>query len=122
MSNLHDQLSVLKAAATLMPPPDKIAAILDQISTGDPFDRLFFESIDDPSWLPILDRCGYFSNLPSIKTMSDGKQYYPYHLPLFGLARLAVKAPQAVTSILSKLELPENPTVGDQVLRCVASI
>jgi hypothetical protein len=122
MSSLHDDLIVLKKAAESMPSTEKTSEILDLIYRGDPFDRLFFEKLNDPAWLPLLDYCGFFRNLPGVTTLADGKQLYPFHLPLFGLAQLASKAPQAVSAILSKLELPENQTVGDQVLRCVAAI
>jgi hypothetical protein len=122
MSDLQNSLIFLKAAAESMPSPDKIGEALSLISRGTPFDQLFFEKLNDPAWLPILVRQGYFSKLPGIQTIEGGRQSYPYHLPLIGLARLAEKAPHAVSSILARIELPENPTVGDQVLRCIASI
>ena len=122
MSNLHDELIALKMAAESMPAPKEIRNILRLVSRGAPFDQLFFEQLNDPSWLPILHRFGYFSNLPGIQTIEGGRQVYPYHLPLIGLSRLAGKAPQAVSSILAKLELSENPTVGDQVLKCITLI
>ncbi|HTB83618.1 MAG TPA: hypothetical protein VK742_08190 [Candidatus Sulfotelmatobacter sp.] len=122
MSELKDDLLALRLAAQSMPSPEIIRSVLKLIANGDPYDKLFFETLDDPSWLPVLDHCGYFSNLPGLQSMPDGRKYYPFHLPFFGLTRLAAKAPHAVASILSKLELPENPTVGDQILRCVASI
>jgi hypothetical protein len=122
MSDLQSSLIFLKAAAESVPSPDKIGEALSLISKGTPFDQLFFEKLNDPDWLPILMRHGYFSNLPGIKTIEGGRQVFPYHLPLIGLSRLAEKAPQAVSSILARIELPENPTVGDQVLRCIASI
>ncbi|HTR40989.1 MAG TPA: hypothetical protein VMH87_05185 [Pseudomonadales bacterium] len=122
MSTLNEELSTVKSAAQQMPPTENIANILAVIAKGEPYANLFFDSLNDPSWLPILNNCGYFSNLPTTKTMSDGTQIQPFHLPLFGLAKLAPQAPHAVASILQKLELPENPTIGDQVLRCIAAI
>jgi hypothetical protein len=122
MSDLQNSLIFLKVAAESMPSPDKIGEALSLISRGTPFDQLFFEKLNDPAWLPILVRQGYFSKLPGIQTIEGGRQGYPYHLPLIGLARLAEKAPHAVSSILARIELPENPTVGDQILRCIASI
>lgn len=122
MSNLRADLQKLKSAAQSMPSPKGIAFVLDLVSKGEPYEKLFFDSLDDPSWLPVLDSCGYFSNLPGKKAGADGAHYYPFHLPLIGLTRLAAKEPQMVSTILAKLELPENPTISDQVLRCVASI
>lgn len=122
MSDFQSSLKFLKAAAESMPSPDKIGKTLSLISKGTPFDQLFFEKLNDPAWLPILMRNGYFSNLPGIQTIEGGRQKFPYHLPLIGLSRLAEKSPQAVSSILARIELPENPIVGDQILRCIASI
>ena len=122
MSDLQNSLIFLKAAAESMPSPDKIGDALSLISKGPPFDQLFFEKLNDPAWLPILVRQGFFSKLPGIQAIEGGRQSYPYHLPLIGLVRLAEKAPHAVSSILARIELPENSTIGDQVLRCIASI
>jgi hypothetical protein len=47
---------------------------------------------------------------------------YRHHPPLMVLTRLAGNAPEAVTSILIKLRLPDNPCVGDQILQCIAKI
>src|ERR1035438_527761 len=82
----------------------------------------FFEKLDNASWLQPLDQQGYFSDLPGPEASGDGRMVYRFHVPLLALARLAPNAPRAVTSILAKLKLPNNPRVGDQVLRCMASI
>src|ERR1022692_2694676 len=122
MSVLRSELLALKVGAESMPAPNEIGRILSFVSKGTPYDQFFFEKLNDPAWLPVLDSNGYFSNLPSIKTIQGGSQLYPHHLPLIGLARLAKSAPLAVTSILVKLELPENPTIGNQVLQCLSLI
>src|ERR1035441_6059411 len=122
MSEIYDNLSALKLAAESMPSPDKIGGVLALLSKGAPYEQLFFEKLNDQSWLPVLDRCGFFSNLPEAKRTVSGALQYPFHIPLFGLARLAPIAPQAVTGILAQLEIPDNPTVGDQILRCISSI
>ena len=111
----------LKSAAETMPGPEGVESALALVSKGSPFDQLYFEKLNDSAWLPILSRCGYFSDLPA-KKQAAGREVYPFHLPLIGLTRLAEKAPHAVVSILANLEIPENPTVGDQVLRCAALV
>src|SRR4051812_42906466 len=121
MSDLQKQLLALKAAAEKMPAPEAVKSILPLIAKGAPFDQLFFEKLNDPAWLPVLSRGGYFSNLPETKKEAD-REIHPYHLPLIGLTRLAEKAPLAVMSVLANLEIPKNPTVGDQILRCAALI
>jgi len=82
----------------------------------------FFERLENPDWLPILDQRGYFANLPDPEPTTGGKIIFRHHLPLTVLTRLAGSAPKAVTDILIKLQLPDNPNVGDQVFQCLAKL
>ena len=82
----------------------------------------FFDKLENPDWIPLLDQKGYFNNLPEPEPTDNGRLIYRHYLPLMVLTRLAKNAPQAVTEILVKLRLPDNPYVGDQVLQCMAKI
>jgi hypothetical protein len=120
--SLHEDLQSIRASAKKRPAGDAARSALDLVERGSPYAELFFGEIEDPSWLPLLEERGFFSKLPeSVVTAEDGVLQRP-HLPLLALIRLAPKASEAVTNILAKLRLPENPVVGDQVMRCIASI
>lgn len=82
----------------------------------------FFDKLENPDWLPILDQEGLFNNLPGPEPTDNGRIMYRHHLPLMVLTRLAGIVPRAVTDILIKLRLPDNPYVGDQILQCMAKI
>lgn len=81
-----------------------------------------FDKMDNPAWLPMLEKKGFFDNLPGPEPSENGSLVYRHHLPLMVLTRLAGSAPQAVSDILLKLRLPENPQVGSQVLQCLSNL
>src|ERR1700719_3123741 len=120
--SLKDQLRFLKAAAhsfaNVTNPADSIALI----SVGSPYSEMFFTELSDPRWLPLLRSEGFFSQLPGSIRTPEGITRYPQHLPLSGLPRVADSAPALVTEILTQLEIPDNPAVADQVMRCIAKI
>ena len=76
----------------------------------------------NPSWLRPLEQQGHFADLPQPEPISDGRIAYGIHVPLITLAKLAVRAPHDVTSILIKLKLPDNSRVGDQIIQCMSKI
>jgi hypothetical protein len=84
--------------------------------------HFFFDKLENPIWLPFLDKKGVFENLPGPEPTEDGRLMYRHHLPLMILTRLAGTASQAVSDVLIKLRLPDNPYVGDQILQCMAKI
>jgi len=84
--------------------------------------HFFFDKLDNPNWLVFLDQKGVFQKLPGPEPTNDGRIMYRHHLPLMVLTRLAGNVPKAVTGILIKLRLPDNPYVGDQILQCIAKI
>ncbi len=82
----------------------------------------FFDKLGNPDWLQLLDQKGFFKILPGPEPTDDGRLMYRHYLPLMVLTRLAGTAPTAVTDILVKLRLPDNPYVGYQILQCMAKI
>jgi hypothetical protein len=120
--SLYTQLENVKAAAKAKPDRSAAQDILALVKQGPPFDDLFFTQISDPTWLPLLSSGGFFENWPEPESAGDGRIIYKHHVPLMGLARLAKLAPVEVTNLLVKLSVPNNPTIGDQILRCVIPI
>ena len=104
------------------PNPKSLARVNELISHKGANYVFFFEKLDNPSWLWPLDQQGHFADLPEPEPISDGRIAYRIHVPLITLTKLAASAPQAVTSILIKLELPDNSRVGDQIVQCLSNI
>lgn len=120
--SLQTELEYLKVAAGALPDEAHVSDVLSLVDRGDPYDRLFFSTVRDVAWLPILESKGYFSNIPSASLATEERQTASPHLPLVTLTHLAPVAPRAVTAVLSRIALPNNRTVSDQVLQCMALI
>jgi hypothetical protein len=120
--SLFNELEKLKRDATAMPSGSDALKLLDLVDQGPPYEDLFFSFVNDPQWLPVLESKGYFSNLPTFRIIKGQRRENPHHLPLMALTRMAGTAPSAVTTILLKLSIPDNPNVGDQVLQCMSKI
>jgi hypothetical protein len=116
------ELEDLKTAAKVMPPRKKALEVLSMVGRGSPYQELFFSEINDPRWLPLLENKGYFLNFPEMEIDAEGRQRYRHHYPLFALIRIAEIDPEAVTNILKKIIIPNNPQVGDQIIQCLAKI
>jgi hypothetical protein len=120
--SLHLQLEKLQSAAKVKPDGPAAEEVLSIVKSGPPYDDFFFAKLEDVTWLPLLSSNGFFTHLPEVETTGEGKLLYRHHVPLMGLARLAALAPQAVSDILLSLDIPANPLVGDQILRCIIPI
>jgi len=119
--SLFNELETVKRNATTMPSGSDVINLLKLVDQGAPYDLLFFGSVSDPKWLPVLENKSYFSKLPGSKVINGERLENP-HLPLMALTRMAGSAPSAVTAILLKLSIPDNRNVGDQVLQCMSKI
>jgi hypothetical protein len=120
--SLFSELEDLKAAANVMPPENKALEALSMVDRGSPYQELFFSEICDARWLPLLESKGYFMNFPEMEVDAEGRQRYRHHYPLFALIRIAEIDPEAVSNILKKIIIPNNPYVGDQIIQCLAKI
>ena len=76
----------------------------------------FFARASDASWIPILDRRGYFSNPPSAEPADDGTIILPNWWPIRYLSRVASSAQENVVELVLKLPKVDNPRVYDSIL------
>lgn len=116
------QLNELMALIAGTPSSEALTRVDELISYKGANYIFFFEKLDNPNWLPLLEQRGHFDDLPEPEPISDGRKAYKIHVPLIALAKLATSAPQEVTAILVKLKLPDNSRVGDQIIHCMANI
>jgi hypothetical protein len=104
------------------PNPESLARVNELISHKGANYVFFFDKLNNPSWLMLLEQQGHFADLPQPEPISEGRIAYRIHVPLITLAKLAAAAPQDVTNILIKLKLPDNSRVGDQIIQCLSNI
>lgn len=117
-SQQKELLALIAAPAT----PKALARVNELISNKGANFAFFFDRLTQPDWLPLLDQAGYFEALPGPEPIDYGRIIYRHYLPLIALTRLAANVPQIVTDILIKLRLPDNPSVGNQILQCMAQV
>lgn len=113
-------LMSVRSAAEVFSFAESPQQILKLVVQGRPYDKLFFSSLNDPQWIPLLREAGLFSMAASRDEGASG--VYPRLLSLNGLARVAKIAPHAAIEILEDLPIHDNPQVDDQIMRCIAQI
>ena len=88
------------------------------LSAGERTGLYFFEHATDASWIPILEKRGYFAELPKAKTIEDGRVTFPFWRPIFYLERVSVTAPCLVVDTILKFRDTDNP----RILHTIAEI
>jgi hypothetical protein len=120
--NLNESLPLIRFAAESLDSAESPKQILDLVLQGKPYDEMFFSSLSDTRWIPLLKEAGFFCQLPKPQTDAEGATRFPRSLPLIGLTQLAKDAPAAIIEILENLPESQNPQVDDQIMRCIARI
>lgn len=79
----------------------------------------FFQQISekaDVTWLPFLEKKGYFAYSPNVQLTDDGSLIFPFWWPIRYLVKIASHAPNKVIEIVSRLPKIDNPRVYDGIL------
>ena len=79
----------------------------------------FFQQVSenaDTSWLPFLQKKGYFTHPPSTQLTDDGYAIDPFWWPIRYLAKIASQVPEKVIEIVLQLPKTNNPRVYDGIL------
>ena len=79
----------------------------------------FFQQVSenaDISWLPFLEKKGYFTHPPRTQLTDDGYAIYPFWWPIRYLAKISNQAPDKVIEIVLQLPKIDNPRVYDGIL------
>ena len=79
----------------------------------------FFTQISEKSdvtWLPFLEKKGYFANPPKAYLTDDDSVIFPFWWPIRYLAKISNHAPNKVIKIVLQLPKVNNPLVYDGIL------
>ena len=79
----------------------------------------FFQQVSenaDISWLPFLEKKGYFTHPPRTQLPDDGYAIYPFWWPIRYLAKISNQVPDEVTELVLQLPKVDNPRVYDGIL------
>ena len=79
----------------------------------------FFQQVSenaDISWLPFLEKKGYFTHPPRTQLTDDGYAIYPFWWPIRYLAKISSQVPDEAIEIVLQLPKTDNPRVYDGIL------
>ena len=78
----------------------------------------FFMHATDASWIPILEKRGYFARPPKVEPIDDGRMSFPSWSPILYLERVSVTDPCLVVDTILKFQDTDNP----RILHTIAEI
>ena len=78
----------------------------------------FFEHATEASWIPILEKRGYFAELPKVEPIEDGRVTIPFWRPISYLERVSVTDPCLVVDTILRFPDTDNP----RILHTIAEI
>ena len=79
----------------------------------------FFTQISektDITWLPFLEKKGYFTHPPGTQLTDDGYAIYPFWWPIRYLAKISSQVPDEAIELVLQLPKVDNPRVYDGIL------
>ena len=85
----------------------------------------FFKQISeaaDVTWLPLLEKRGYFAHPPNVQLIDDDSVIFPFWWPIRYLAIISNQAPNEVIELVENLPTVNNPLVYDGILEIVLQL
>ena len=79
----------------------------------------FFRQVSekaDATWLPYLEKNGYFAHPPNVQLIDDESVVFPFWWPIRYLAKISNQAPDEVIELVENLPPVNNPLVYDGIL------
>ena len=79
----------------------------------------FFRQVSenaDVTWLPYLEKRGYFAHPPNVQLIDDESVIFPFWWPIHYLAKISNQAPNEVIELVGNLPPVSNPLVYDGVM------
>ena len=76
----------------------------------------------DATWLPLLDKRGYFTDPPNVESIDDDRVIFPFWWPIHYLAKIANHAPDKVIETVRGLPKVNNPRVYNGILEIALSL
>ena len=79
----------------------------------------FFREVSekaDVTWLPYLEKKGYFAHPPNVQLIDDDSVIFPFWWPIRYLAKISNQAPDEVIELVENLPPVNNPLVYDGIL------
>ena len=108
----HEIQSILKLSYRSEGDVERMLSLIERRGANFVF---FFKHVTDASWIPVLEKRGYFSQLPKIEPIDDGKVIFPFWWPILYLERVSVTDPCLVVDTVLNLQDTDNPRILHEV-------
>lgn len=85
----------------------------------------FFRQVSEKSditWLPHLEKKGYFAHPPNVQLIDDDSVIFPFWWPIYYLAKISNQAPDKVIELVDNLPPVNNPLVYDGILEVALQV
>lgn len=102
-------------------PSPEVAQALMEILEKDILAKYFFEELENPEWLPVLNAYGYFLRPPGPQEVEPGSFKYPWWHGGHYLVKYASQYPDIVIYVASNI-VTENHSVINTVLEALLEI
>ena len=104
----HEIQSILKHSDRSERDVEQMLSLIERRGANFAF---FFQHATDSSWVPVLEKRGYFAQLPKIESIDDSKVIFPFWWPILYLERVSVTDPCLVVDTVLNFQDTDNPRI-----------
>ena len=104
----HEIQSILKLSDRSEGDVERMLSLIERRGANFVF---FFKHVTDASWIPVLEKRGYFSQLPNIELIDHDRMVFPFWWPILYLERISVTDPCLVVDTVLNFQDTDNPRI-----------
>ena len=110
-----DQQKIIAGLRKPAPSITDMDRVLDLAERNGANYTFFFKHVQEPTWIPILKKQGFFDRPSAGELHEDGQLRFRLWQPLLFLQRVANAAPDQVVDILANLPETDNPRTSHRI-------
>ena len=108
----HEIQTILKRSDKSESDVERMLSLIERRGANFAF---FFQHATDASWIPVLEKRGYFAQLPKVESTDDGKVIFPFWWPILYLERVSVTDPCLVVDTVLTFQNTDNPRILHEI-------
>ena len=108
----HEIQSILKSSDRSESDVERMLSLIERRGANFAF---FFKHAADASWIPALEKRGYFEQLPGIEPTDDGRVRLPSWWPILYLERVSVTDSCLVVDTILNFQNTDNPRILHEI-------
>ena len=115
----HEIQSILKRSDKSESDVERMLSLIERRGANFAF---FFQHATDASWIPVLEKRGYFAQLPKVESIDDGKVIFPSWWPIIYLGRVSVTDPCPVVDTILNFQDTDNPRILHEIVEIALKV